>query len=372
MAHQAKKLIQIVEARAGIVLNGSRPWDPQIHDERLYGRIMRRGSRGLGEAYMDGWWEAEALDEFFFRLLRAEVEKAIPLTFPVVVAGAKNLLLNNQRLAKAFEVGEAHYDIGNDVYQAMLDKRLTYTCGYWKEAPTLEAAQEAKLELVCQKLGLKPGQKVLDIGCGWGSFLQYATEHYGISGVGITVSEEQVALGKKRCAHLPVEIRLQDYRAVQGTFDHVVSLGMFEHVGAKNYRTYMQTVQRCLADPGLFLLQTIGGNRSAKSIDPWIEKYIFPNAMLPSIAQIGQSIEQLFVMEDWHTFGADYDKTLMAWFANFQRAWPRLQSQYSERFYRMWKYYLLSLAGAFRARKIQLWQIVLAKKGVPGGYHPIR
>jgi cyclopropane-fatty-acyl-phospholipid synthase len=250
----------------------------------------------------------------------------------------------------------------------MLDKRMVYTCGYWKDAKTLDEAQEAKLDLTCKKLNLKPGMKVLDIGCGWGSFAKYAAEKYKVKVVGITVSKEQAVLAKALCKGLPIEIRLQDYRDLNEKFDRIVSLGMFEHVGYKNYKTYMKVVHRCLKDDGLFLLHTIGGNKSVKSTDPWIDKYIFPNSMLPSIKQMGDAIEDYFVMEDWHNFSADYDKTLMAWYNNFENSWNKLKDDYDERFHRMWRYYLLACAGTFRARKSQLWQIVLSKDGIKEGY----
>ena len=281
-------------------------------------------------------------------------------------------LFNQQRTVKAFEIGERHYDIGNDLYARMLDKRLTYTCGYWKDSTNLDDAQTAKLDLVCQKIGLTSGMRVLDIGCGWGSFAKFAAEKYGAVVTGITVSKEQVRLAEELCAGLPVDIRLQDYREITGTFDRVVSLGMFEHVGVKNYQTYMEVVHRVLPDHGLFLLHTIGGNRSVHSNDPWIEKYIFPNSLLPSITQIARASEELFVMEDWHNFGADYDKTLMAWHENISRAWPLISEKYNERFQRMWNFYLLSCAASFRSRTNQLWQIVFSKGGVIDGYRSLR
>lgn len=249
---------------------------------------------------------------------------------------------------------------------------MVYTCGYWKNAKDLDEAQEAKLDLVCRKIGLASGQRVLDIGCGWGSFAKFAAENYGAQVVGITVSKEQVRLAQERCAGWPVEIRLQDYRAMRETFDRVISLGMFEHVGYKNYRTYFEVARRCLKEDGLFLLHTIGGNVSAKSTDPWIDKYIFPNSMIPSAAQIAKAAEGLFVMEDWHNFGADYDKTLLAWYQNVESHWLELSTRYDERFHRMWRYYLLSCAGSFRVRVNQLWQIVYSKQGVQGGYTAIR
>jgi cyclopropane-fatty-acyl-phospholipid synthase len=272
-------------------------------------------------------------------------------------------LMNMQAPSRAFEVGEQHYDLGNDLYRAMLDKRLNYTCAYWKNAANLDEAQEAKLDLVCRKIGLKPGMHVLELGCGWGSFAKYAAEKYGAHVLGVTVSKEQVALGMEWCKGLPVELRLQDYRTVEGKYDAVISIGIMEHVGYKNYRTYMQVVDRCLKEDGIAFVHTIGGNDSWTTGDAWLTKYIFPNGMLPSIAQLGTAMEGLFVMEDWHNFGPHYDKTLLAWHANFEQAWPELKGKYSERFHRMWRYYLLSCAGGFRSRAMELWQVVFTRFG---------
>ena len=360
---------------ADVRVNGDRPWDMRVADGRVFGRILREGTLGLGEAYVDGWWDAPKLDEFFHKVIAADLKRKVGLSWPLVKTVIRAAFLNLQSYRRAFEIGERHYDNGNDLYQAMLDKRMTYTCGYWSGKPkagTLDEAQEAKLDLVCRKLGLKAGEHVLDIGCGWGSFAKFAAERYGARVTGITVSREQAELGREMCKGLPVELRLEDYREVRGKFDHVVSLGMFEHVGKKNYRAFMKIVDRCLAESGLFLLHTIGSKRSVNSTDPWIGKYIFPNGMLPSMKQIAKAAEGLFVMEDWHNFGADYDPTLMAWFRNFEKAWPSLRERHGERFHRMWKYYLLSCAGAFRARHIQLWQMVFSKNGVSGGYVPVR
>lgn len=368
----ARIIVEKLLKKADITIGRSRPQDITVHDSRLFNRVIRQGSLGLGEAYMDGWWDANALDVFIHRAMSARLDKAIQINLASLLAVSKAYLLNLQSSARAFKVGEAHYDLGNDLYKAMLDTRMVYTCGYWRDAATLDEAQEAKLDLVCKKIGLKKGDRILDIGCGWGSFAKFAAERYGASVVGITISVEQAALARERCQGLPVEIRVQDYRDVREQFDHIVSLGMFEHVGVKNYRIYFEMANRCLKDDGLFLLHTIGGNHSVRTVVPWIGKYIFPGGMIPSIAQIGKSMEKLFVMEDWHNFGPDYDTTLMAWFKNFDAAWPALREKYGDRFYRMWKYYLLSCAGAFRARHIQLWQIVLSKDGVPGGYTSVR
>lgn len=357
---------------AGLSADGPEPWDPQIHDPRLYERVLRLGSLGLGEAYMDGWWDCEQLDEFFCRLMAAGLQRRTPRTPKLALYQLRARFTNRQRGRRAFVPAEVHYDLGNDLFEATFDSRLTGSCGYWKGALDLDAAQEAKHDLVCRKLGLKPGQRVLDIGCGWGAFMKFAAERYGVECLGVTISREQVAWGRERCEGLPVEFQLMDYRDLHGEFDHVVSMGMFEHVGDRNYETYFATAERVLRPEGLFLLHTIGANYSTHAIDPWLDKYIFPGGVLPSIRQIGEAIEDRFIAEDWHNFGADYDRTLMAWMAKFDSNWPRLREKYGDRFYRLWKYYLLCCAGGFRARAMQLWQIVLSKRGVPGGYTPVR
>jgi cyclopropane-fatty-acyl-phospholipid synthase len=357
---------------AGVEINGDNPWDINIHNDSFYSQVMARGSLGLGESYMDGSWDCEQLDEFFYRILRANVESHVKKNWALLANALSARIFNMQSKNRAFQIGKRHYDVGNDLFVNMLDKRMAYSCGYWQNASSLNEAQDRKLEMICRKLGLQSGMKMLDIGCGWGSLAKYASEKYQVEVVGITVSREQVALARVLCQGLPVEIRLQDYRDVNERFDRVVSVGMIEHVGYKNYRKFMEMTHRCLEDGGLLLLHTIGGLQSRTSVDPWINRYIFPNGMLPSINQLGRAIEGLFVMEDWHSFGADYDKTLMAWHARFEDNWDTLQAYYDERFHRMWRYYLLSCAGSFRARKNQLWQIVLSKDGLLGGYNSFR
>lgn len=357
---------------ADIEVNGNRPWDLQLRDSRLFHRVLRRGSLGLGEAYMDGWWDCPALDEFIARLFRAGVDRYSQSGIPALYRQVRSRLLNMQNRWRSWRVGRQHYDLDHHLFACMLDPGMTYSCGYWASAQTLAEAQQHKLELLCRKLNLQPGQRVLDVGCGWGSFAEHAATHHGAAVVGLTISTEQADYARQRCQRLPVEIRLQDYRAVDDEFDHIVSVGMFEHVGYKNYRTYMRTLQRCLRPEGLFLLHTIGGNTTVTATDPWIDKYIFPNGMLPSIAQIGRAIESRFVMEDWHNFGVDYDRTLLAWHHNFTEHLPELSRRYGERFCRMWAFYLLASAGAFRARSNQVWQLVLSRSGLPGGYHAVR
>lgn len=366
--NQLEKLLK----GANIAFNGTNPWDIQVYNPGLYERIITQGTVGLGEAYMDGWWDCSQLDELFNKFCSAQIQSRVKLHPQSIKNGLRAYFINKQSTNLVSQVIAHHYDIGNDLYNLMLDKRLTYSCGYWKKTRNLDEAQEQKFDLICRKLNLQAGQRVLDIGCGWGSFMKFAAERYRVSCVGITLSVEQATLARQSCEGFPIEIRLMDYRELNEQFNHIVSIGMFEHVGYKNYREYMDVARRCLSDDGLFLLHTIGGNKSVITVDPWMEKYIFPSGMLPSIKQIAQAIEERFVMEDWHNFGTDYDKTLMCWYENFTRHYPHIADKYDERFFRMWTYYLLSCAGAFRARANQLWQIVLSKNGVAGGYVAVR
>jgi cyclopropane-fatty-acyl-phospholipid synthase len=370
----APEILSQLLAHADVRFNGDRPWDIQVKDPSLFDQVIRRGSLGFGESYMDGAWESEQLDETFYKLLSAGIDRGITgvTRLHFLELFLRNLLFNRQSRKRAFQVGEHHYDIGNDVYAAMLDPTMSYSCGYWKEALSLVDAQIAKLRLVCDKLELSQGMRLLDIGCGWGGLAHLAAESYGVEVEGITVSREQRKLAEERCRGLPVQIKLMDYREIDGRFDRVVSVGMFEHVGPKNYAAYFATVNRVMADDGLFLLHTIGNYDTTHTTDAWIDKYIFPNGKVPSARQITRAVEPDFVIEDWHNFGQDYDPTLMAWWRNFDAAWPSLKGKYGERFYRMFKYYLNACAGYFRARQGQLWQIVLSKRSRRAVYRSIR
>jgi cyclopropane-fatty-acyl-phospholipid synthase len=367
----AESLITEWLASADIQVDGQRPWDITVHDPRFYNRVLADGSLGVGESYMDGWWDCARIDEFLTRALRASIDKRLPSLREVWLA-IKARLINLQAPHRSFAVGERHYDVGDDLYKCMLDPRMIYTCAYWPAAHDLNTAQEAKLDLVCRKLGLQPGMRVLDIGCGWGGAAQFAAQRYGVEVTGVTVSKHQAEAARTRCQGLPVKIVFDDYRAVNGTFDRIYSLGMFEHVGARNYRSYIHKVRKLLTPDGLFLLHTIGNRVTQRANDPWIERYIFPNSLIPSRLQVDTATEGLMHVEDWHDFGTDYDRTLMAWSENFERAWPELQATYGERFHRMWHYWLMASAASFRSRNLQLWQIILSPNGVPGGYTAVR
>ncbi len=353
---------------AGVTLNGPNPWDPQIHKPRTLRRILLCGTLGAGEAYVDGDWDCLSLDGLATRLLASGVDERWQTLSGISFRKLLARVVNFQSRGFARRNVTAHYDIGNELYTAMLGPTMAYSCGYWHGAKTLEEAQNGKHELICRKLSLEPGMRVLDIGCGWGGFAKYAAERYGVRVVGITLSPAQAKYAETHCADLPVEIRLLDYRDIRDDFDRIVSVGMFEHVGPSNYSEFFESVQRHLAKDGLFLLHTIGSLRSARTLNDWMARYIFPNGVVPSASQIVRASERLMVLEDWHNFGADYDKTLMAWYANFVSVWPALRETYGERFQRMWRYYLLTCAGSFRARRSQLWQLVFSKRGVPGGY----
>ncbi|MBC6413422.1 MAG: cyclopropane fatty acyl phospholipid synthase [Chromatiales bacterium] len=366
-----KRKYQILLEKADIKINGDRPWDIQVHNEALYKRVSLQGSLGFGESYMEGWWECESIEEMIRRVMQSKVydnAKSLPHLYDFFIA----LLLNLQKIKRAFQVGKQHYDLSYDLFKSMLDKRMIYSCGYWKMADDLDAAQEAKLKLIFDKLLLEPGMQLLDIGCGWGGAAKYAAEHYGVSVTGITISKEQQLYAINNCRGLPIEIRLQDYRTLQQKYDRIYSIGMFEHVGYKNHSTYLKTVRNILAPQGLSVLHTIGSSRTQYVTDPWIAKYIFPNSLIPSAKQITTACENLFVIEDWQNLGLDYAKTLLAWFRNFDEHWEKFKHDYDERFYRMWKYYLLSCAGAFLARNLHTWQIVLSPNGTRECYRAPR
>ena len=366
VAHErARTRLQAMLSEADVELDGTRPWDPTIRHPRALTRILRDGTLGAGEAYVDGDWDCAAVDELAHRLMRAGLDRRIGLRWREVTDSVVGHLVDRQGPVQAAANGRAHYDLGDDLYASMLGPTMVYSCGYWRAASTLDDAQRAKLELSCAKLELAAGHRLLDVGCGWGEFARHAAAQHGATVVGITVSPNQAAHARQRCAELPVEIRVQDYREVSERFDRIVSIGMFEHVGDRNHRRFFQAMRACLANDGLLLLHTIGHLGDSSAIDPWIDRHIFPGAVLPSTRQIANAIEGLFVVEDWHNLGIDYDRTLLAWHDNLEASWP---ARCAEPFRRAWRYYLKTSAGAFRARRNQLWQIVLSPRGRAGGY----
>ncbi len=335
--------------------------------------LKRSGLYGLGEAYMNGEVHLDRLDELLEEIIvRTDI---LPAKYSPRVLWhlLRELWLNPQRGKGIFEVAQRHYDLGNDLFSAMLDSSMSYTCGIWRGARNLEEAQNTKLDLICRKLELKPGMKVLDIGCGWGNFAAYASARYGVSVVGLTVSKEQAVLARERCEGLPVEILLQGYEGFSGQFDRIVSIEMIEAVGKKNLSRFFSMIDRCLVKDGRFLLQAISGETftrsSHRALDQfviWLLRYIFPNGYLPTLKEITQPAQGAFVIEHMENFGLDYEKTLAAWQSNFERSWGSLAPRYGDRFRLMWRYYLCGCRALFRRRMVHLYQVVYRKSEIIG------
>lgn len=377
MVSARQKVSSLLRA-ADIEIGGDRSWDIKIHDDRLFRRVLAEGTLGAGEAYMDGWWDVEQPDEFFTRLLSARIDRELR-TPSMLLQVLLSKFGNRQSRRRSQQVADQHYNLSNRLYEAMLGPTMQYTCAYYGregEEATLDDAQRAKLSLVARKLHLEPGMRVLELGGGFGELSRYLAAEHGCEVFSYNISRQQVEYARVLCKGLPVEIRQQDYRDAaneSGDFDRVVSVGLMEHVGPKNYRGFFELAKSRLKAGGLALVHTIGGNASRSTADPWITRYIFPGGVIPSEAQLTRAKEGQFVLEDWHNFGPDYDRTLMGWHDNFMSAWPELKEieGLDERFYRMWRYYLLSCAAAFRSRGLNLWQLVLSPGDVPR-YVPVR
>ncbi len=368
----AKDKITDLLLKSDIQINGNRDWDIKINDNRFYQKVFSQGSLAMGETYMQGWWDSNKLDQTICKILRHRQDLQLNLKLPEVWLFIKAYLFNLQSKSKASTAISRHYDLGNDLYMQFLDPYLQYSCAYFKNTEDLSIAQELKLDLICRKLNLQQGDKVLDIGCGWGGFAKFAVERYKCEVTGITLSENQYSYAQSFCKDPVIKILKQDYRDLTGSYDKIVSIGMLEHVGYKNYQRFFKKVNEILKPEGVFVLHTIGGNIHKKQIDPWINKYIFPNAVIPSLSQLSTAFENNFVLEDLHHLGPHYDLTLLAWFNNFQANWHQLKDKYDHQFYRMWKYYLLSCSGAFRSRSLQVWQFILTKNGFPRLYEAPR
>ncbi|NCV81769.1 MAG: cyclopropane fatty acyl phospholipid synthase [Actinobacteria bacterium] len=358
----SKALCHSILATAEIPINSHEPWSIHVHNEKLWDRIISQHQLGLGEAYMDGWWDCQAVDQMLTRLLSINVISLLRPSPTVVLTALKSTLFNRQTKSRAAKNAKHHYNIGNELYSRMLDKEMAYSCAYWKDATTLDQAQINKFDLICRKLKLEPGMKLLDIGSGWGGLLRHAVKNYGVIGYGISPAENQIEGARQRSVGLDITYMQQDYRELTGEFDRVVSVGMMEHVGPKNLRTFFTQCDRLLSRNGLMLHHTITSTYSKSSTDPFFDRYIFPGGVIPSPAQICQAAEKLFIIEDVHNFGLDYDRTLLAWYENINRRWSEIP-QYERRFQRMWNYYLLASAAGFRARNLNLMQFVFRKNG---------
>lgn len=328
------------------------------------------GPRALGISYGKGAWDSDRLDQVMYDLFTSGDKRAKRRSW---IATARyvfgNILIDQQRGARAFSIARNHYDKGNDLFRAMLDSSMSYTCGYWGEldngAKNLDQAQEAKLDRICKKLNLQKGMRLLDIGCGWGNLIKFAAENYGVRATGLTVSKEQLRLAKERCDGLPVEVLLQDYRTFHGKFDCIASIEMIEAVGKRNISGFFNMVKRCLDRGGDFLLQVISAELFSKNSNPladefglWLERNIFPDGYLPNLRElVAPCANGELNISSWEDISSSYDRTLMAWADNFNRAWPKLRDSYGEDFKRVWNFYLYSCAAIFRARLFSVYQI---------------
>jgi cyclopropane-fatty-acyl-phospholipid synthase len=380
MKKLAEKLVTDIFNQGGISLNGPNPWDIQIRDSRFFNRVLTGGSLGFGESYMDGDWDVAQLDALIRRILRIKATRKPIVTLNRTWHDLKSRLMNLQSRSGSMAIIDAHYDLDHRLYQHFLGPYNQYTCCFFNQATSLEAAEIEKLEMICNKLDLREGDKVLDIGCGWGGFSRYAAETRGCQVTGISISKEQIAYAKEFTAGLPVEIINTDYRDLPKLydsrhFDKVVIIGMIEHVGYKNYQRLFEIVHELLNDNGLLLLHTIGNTRKTTVADPWIEKYIFRNSMLPSMSQLTNSTEDLFVIQDWENYGHYYAPTLAAWQSNFEKNWDKIRAietrnQFDERFRRMFNYYFLSCQAGFETEHILLWHMVMSKQGFGKAVYP--
>ncbi|MCM2304160.1 MAG: cyclopropane fatty acyl phospholipid synthase [Elusimicrobia bacterium] len=362
-SEQAESDMRALLSRAGIAVGGGRPWDIRVADPEFYRRALTGGGPALGESYADGWWEADRLDEVFHRLFRAGLhERLAPGPWPGLRALAGRFRDFRASLRSHGSAG-ARSGPGGDVFQAMLGARMSFTCAYWKGARNLDEAVEGGMELVCRKLELKRGMSVLDLGCGWGAFARYAAERHGVSVTGVDIDAERVKLGRELCKGLPVALRVQDHKEVRGRFDRVVSIGLMENVALGDYRASMAAAAQCLKADGIALIHAVGRNDGALRVDPWLDRSLFPDGAAPTLARLAGAMEGHFVAEDVHNLGPHYDPTLLAWHDNLARRWPELRGRYGDRAYRTLKVSLLCAAGGFRARRSQLFQIVMTRPG---------
>ncbi len=372
-----KPLIESLLEGTGVRLDGDRPWDIRVNRERLYRRALR-GSLGFGEAYIDGDWDCEALDELFRRLLSANTQKRPLIRAARAVKSLQSRLMNLQTRRRSRAVAEEHYDLDHRMYALFLGPWNQYTCCFFDGTDDLERAEVVKLEMLCDKLELRAGDRLLDIGCGWGGFAKYAASTRGCEVTGISLSDAQIHYATEYTRGLPVTIRRLDYRDLPDSglapFDKISIVGMIEHVGYKNYAGLLGIVHDMLKPDGLFLLHTIGNNERSTVVDPWIEKYIFRNSMAPAMSQLADASEGRFVIEDWENYGHHYVPTLQAWYERFNANWDRIRTlitarPFDERFRRMWNYYLMSSKAAFDVEHLHLWQLVMTRRNSGRGVY---
>lgn len=357
---KAEQFTKKVMSRAGISLNGNLPWDIQVHDDRFFDCVYQSASEGLGNSYVQGYWDSDDPSETLGRFIAVGARRSVK------GAVAHNMLITREEQIRSLEVVDSHYEAKNGLYTNMLDPYMQYSCALWHdETQSLAEAQINKMLLIGQKLDLQPGDHVLDIGCGWGGLPKFLAENFGCRVTGINLAQHHIDFAQQNMSHKNVKVIKLDYRDIQDKYDKIYCIGVSEHFGLHNYKQFMHIVHNHMKPNGIFLLHTIGENVTRPQADPWITKNIFPNGYIPSLSLVSQCAEGIFVTEDVHNFNTSYDKTLLAWDKNFQEQWNSIRSLHPEldsrEFYRMWRYYLNFCAGGFRKRCTQLYQFVFTR-----------
>mmetsp|Transcript_2643 Transcript_2643/g.5371 ORF Transcript_2643/g.5371 Transcript_2643/m.5371 type:complete len:414 (+) Transcript_2643:74-1315(+) len=349
----------------------------EFHDPTAWYDIITQGNLGVAESYMHGKIKVDPLP-FFLTLLNGTAlgtrrkEGSDYMVFfmdminlPTALAGR---LFNQQTRERSTRVTKQHYDAGNDLYERMLGPSMSYTCAYWRNATTLDEAQTNKFDLIRRKLELQDGMKVADLGMGWGTAAAYMHKHGRVEVTGVSLSEEQVKWAQANLAKTGLKFVWEDYRdhcenpANVGTYDRVYSIGMLEHVGFKNHATLFKCIKRLLKPDGLAVVHTIGEPDFLPNSDPFLDKYIFPGAVIPALSSVSAAIENDFILEDFQNFGYDYAKTLAVWAVNSEAFFRDNPTAYTPEFQRMWDYYLKMCEALFELRINQLWHFVLSPR----------
>jgi cyclopropane-fatty-acyl-phospholipid synthase len=344
-----------------------------VKNPELYDRIVRDGSLGMGEGYMEGWWDAENGDiaSAIGVIISNHLEKAIRVSPSLLLSAASTKLFANVSRVRSKTNIQQHYDVGNDFYELFLDDNMAYTCAYQKDPnDTIEQMQDQKHERVARKLGLKAGESMVDLGCGFGGMLRYSAKNYGITGMGVTLSEGQYEWGnskmKEEGLQDKIRIELKDYRDMTGTFDKVVSIGLAEHTWQRGYETFIGKVSELLKDGGIGLVHTIGSTAApSETTEAWINKYIFPDGRLPRLEELVEEMRRAgLTVAHVENLKLHYAETLRHWKEKFNKnrdAIQKLGPQYNEQFIRMWDYYLQVCEAGFRYGDLQLYQILFCK-----------
>ncbi len=355
-------LVERALRRADVRIDGDRPHDIRVLDPRFYGDVLRRGSLGFGECYVRRWWDADDVEELAFRLIRSGVY-SLSSAVPGLPRDLRDMFANQQTRRLATRVADEHYSMGNDVFFAFLGGVRNYSCGIFDGDADLDAAQTRKLAKISSLLDLRPGERLLDVGGGWGELSRHAAAAHGCEVTHVNLSDEQIRHASALCTDLSVRVEKRDWRDVEGRFDKIAVIAMLTHVGPKNYRRFMQRMHDRLEPGGLMLIETVGTRHAAVRCEAWLDKYIFPGGVVPTRRQILGAADGLFDETRFESSGEHYVQTLRCWQENFERNWTDLSSRYDEERRRIFNYFFQSIGGAFRAGYVDHWHILLRRTG---------